>query len=97
MRLPDDEKFYSIKQMRTRYIIVSTGKQLEFFDILTMTRIGKLEIGNFYSVIIRANPPHLRFEMDDIFLQEACIGYLEGAFFKTAIICRIEEGSDAAA
>ena len=28
LRLPDDEKFYCLKQMRTRYIIVSTGKQL---------------------------------------------------------------------
>ena len=58
-----------------------------------MTKIGKLEIGGFYSVLIRANPPNLRFEMEDVFLQEACIGFIEGTFEKTAIICRIEEGS----
>ena len=32
--------------------------------------------------------------MEDVFLQESCIGFTNGAFFKTALICRLGgEGS----
>ena len=27
--------------------------------------------------------------MEDVFLQESCIGFTNGAFFKTALICRL--------
>ena len=38
-------------------------------------------------MMIRVNPLDMHFEMDEKFLQETCIGYNGGAFFKSAIIC----------
>ena len=91
-----DEKFYCIKQIRTRYLVVSTQSQIEFLDVPTKSRVGKLDIGGFYSLLLRANLNSMSFEMEDVFLQESCIGFTNGAFFKTALICRLgSEGSPA--
>ena len=36
----------------------------------------------------------MSFEYNEVFLQESCIGFANGAFFKTALICNIDnEGS----
>ena len=68
MQLPDDAKFYCLRQIRVRYIAVSTDRVIEFFDVLTKEKIGKLEIGGFYSLLLRANSDQMSFEMEDIFL-----------------------------
>ena len=88
--VPCDEncKPYSIKQIRTKYIVVSTDLQLEFFDVKAMTKIGNLQTGGFYSLMLRANSSDMEFELEDELLQEACIGFTNGAFFKTALVCK---------
>ena len=42
IQLSENCKPYSIKQIRTKYIVVSTDLQLEFFDVKAMTKIGNL-------------------------------------------------------
>ena len=68
MQLPDNTKFYCLRQIRVRYIAVSTDRVIEFFDVLTKEKIGKLEIGGFYSLLLRANSDQMSFEMEDVFL-----------------------------
>ena len=68
MQLPDDSKFYCLRQIRVRYIAVSLDRAIEFFDVLTKEKIGKLEIGGFYSLFLRANSAQMSFEMEDVFL-----------------------------
>lgn len=92
--LTDNCRFYCLKQVLTRYIAVSTDQQIEFFDVLTLKKVGKFETGGFYQLLLRANPVSMSFEYNEVFLQESCIGFANGAFFKTALICNIDnEGS----
>ena len=43
--------------------------------------------------MLRVNPVDMNFWSDDKFLQESCIGYNGGAFFKSAIVCERTEQS----
>ena len=63
-------------------------RQLEFFDVRTMTKVSTLETSKFFTLMIRVNSPELDFISGDKLLQETAIGYSYGSFFKCGIICK---------
>ena len=66
---------------------------MEFFDVLTMTKVGTLNIGRFFTLLIRVNNPGLDYIGGDRLVQETAIGYSFGSFFKCGVICKhFEEG-----
>jgi len=68
---------------------------LEFFDIVTMTKVNQVKIGKFFSLMLRVNPPDLSFMLNDKFIQETCIGYHAKSFTNSAIMCeRTNESAD---
>ena len=85
--LAQDMNWYSLKQVQTRYVVVSMEQQLEFFDIISMTRINVVKIGKFFSAMIRVNPPDTNFLQGDKFVQETDIGYYAKSFTNSAAIC----------
>ena len=61
---------------------------------MTLRKIGKLETAGMYSLLLRANPTSMRFELDEANLQQACIGFANGAFFRTALMVRLDGKQD---
>ena len=43
-----------------------------------------------YSLLLRANPTSMQFELAEANLQEACIGFTNGSFFRTALMVRLD-------
>ena len=79
--------WYSLKQVQTRYVVVSMEQQLEFFDIISMTKINVVKIGKFFSAMIRVNPIDTNYMQGDKFVQETDIGYYAKSFTNSAAIC----------
>ena len=79
--------WYSLKQVQTRYVVVSMEQHLEFFDIVQQTRLSIVNIGKFFSMMIRVNPPEMQYMQGDKFVQETDIGYYAKSFTNSAAIC----------
>eukprot|EP00347_Sterkiella_histriomuscorum_P010944 403374336 len=74
---------HCLKQIQTKYLAVSTDKELHIYDIMSRNLIRKVITDQPFQFIVSASPIGYQFECGMI--AEACIGYSYKTFYECGI------------